>query len=146
MISLELLLFSSSNRENGYAILMAEGMVREIDIGKENLHGLEYFFTETFGFTDEQTAAIEKEIPMTQELYDSILDRCGQLGSGADRVFYRLLAEYSDFMVQYAEKLQQELNEKYPAVNIPEDHLEKHQLSWEQLCAKIRERYGEDAI
>ena len=35
--------------------------------------GLCNFLIETFKFTDEQLAAIDYQIPMTQEIYDSIL-------------------------------------------------------------------------
>ena len=39
------------------------------------------FLIETFEFTDEQLAAIDYQIPMTQEIYSSILDRCMELGA-----------------------------------------------------------------
>ena len=32
---------------------------------------------------------------MTQEIYDSILDRCMELGTAADDLFNRMLLEYS---------------------------------------------------
>ncbi|CVI65057.1 hypothetical protein NDGK_00069 [Clostridiales bacterium CHKCI001] len=48
------------------------------------------FLVETFEFIDEQTAAIDYRISMTQEIYDSILDRCMELGSSADRLSYWL--------------------------------------------------------
>ena len=38
------------------------------------------FFIEIFELTDEQLAAIDYQIPMTQEIYDSVLDRCMELG------------------------------------------------------------------
>ena len=34
------------------------------------------FIVESMEFTDEQNAAIEHVIPMTQEIYNSILDKC----------------------------------------------------------------------
>ena len=56
------------------------------------------FFIEIFEFTDEQLAAIDYQIPMTQEIYDSILDRCMELGTAEDDLFYRMLLEYPDFL------------------------------------------------
>ena len=56
------------------------------------------FFIEIFELTDEQLAAIDYQIPMTQEIYDSVLDRCMELGTAADDLFYRMLREYPDFM------------------------------------------------
>ena len=54
------------------------------------------FFIEIFEFTDEQLVAIDCQIPMTQEIYDSILDRCMELGTAADDLFNRMLLEYPD--------------------------------------------------
>lgn len=104
------------------------------------------FLVETFEFTEEQTAAIDKQIPMTQELYDSILDKCNELGSDVDSLFYRMLIEYPDFMSNYADRLEAEINEKYPDDLFPESTPEELEASWQDLCKRIREKYGEDAI
>ena len=90
------------------------------------------FFIEIFEFTDEQLAAIDCQIPMTQEIYDSILDRCMELGTAADDLFNRMLLEYPDFMSVYAQKT--------------ESSREELDAGWEDLCRRIREKYGEDAI
>ena len=39
---------------------------------------------ETFEFTDEQLEVIDYQIPMTQDIYNSVLDRCMELGTAAD--------------------------------------------------------------
>ena len=41
--------------------------------------GICNFLIETFEFTDEQLAAIDYQIPMTQEIYNSVLDYSGAL-------------------------------------------------------------------
>ena len=64
------------------------------------------FFIEIFEFTDEQLAAIDYQISMTQEIYDSVLDRCMELGTAADDLFNRMLLEYPDFMSVYAQKIE----------------------------------------
>ena len=76
------------------------------------------FFIEIFEFTDEQLVAIDCQIPMTQEIYDSILDRCMELGTAADDLFNRMLLEYPDFMSVYAQKIEDEVNEKYADIDI----------------------------
>ena len=106
--------------------------------------GLCNFLFETFEFTDEQLAAIDYQIPMIQEIYDSILDCCMELGTAADDLFSRMLLEYPDFMSVYAQKIEDEVNEKY--VDIPESSPEELDAGWEDLCRRIREKYGEDAI
>lgn len=102
------------------------------------------FFIEIFEFTDEQLAAIDYQIPMTQEIYNSVLDRCMEPGTAADDLFNRMLLEYPDFMSVYAQRIEDEVNEKY--VDIPESSLEELDAGWEDLCRRIREKYGEDAI
>lgn len=113
---------------------------------KNTKDGVWNFFVETFKFSDEQLAAIDYQIPMTQEIYDSILDRCMEIGSGADRIFYRMLLEYPDFLSVYADRIEQEVNERYTDIDFPEQTEEELQAGWEDLCRRIRERYGEDAI
>lgn len=104
------------------------------------------FFIETFEFSDEQLAAIDYQIPMTQEIYNSVLDRCMELGTVADDLFYRMLLEYPDFLSVYAQKIEDEVNEKYADIDIPESSPEELDAGWEDLCRRIREKYGEDAI
>ena len=63
-----------------------------------NKDNMRYFLVETFEFSDEQLEAIDYQITMTQELYDSILDRCMEIGADSERIFYRMLLEYPDFL------------------------------------------------
>lgn len=121
-------------------------MKRYDELNNKGKRNLEEFLTITFEFTDEQLAAIDYQIPMTQEIYDSILDRCMVLGDSVDNLFYRLLVEYPDFMTVYANRIEQEVEEKYSNIDFPESTVEDLQAGWEALCRRIRERYGEDAI
>lgn len=121
-------------------------MKRYNELNNKGKRNLEEFLTITFEFTDEQLAAIDYQIPMTQEIYDSILDRCMMLGDSVDNLFYRLLVEYPDFMTVYANRIEQEVEEKYSDIDFPESTPEELQAGWEDLCRRIRERYGEDAI
>lgn len=105
------------------------------------------FLVETFEFTEEQNAAIDHQIPMTQEIYNSILDRCNEIGSDLEPLFLRMLTEYQDFMSVYADRMEKELDEKYPDDGtFKESTPEELEKSWQDLCRRIREEYGEDAI
>lgn len=121
-------------------------MKRYDELNNKGKRNLEEFLTITFEFTDEQLAAIDYQIPMTQEIYDSILDRCMMLGDSVDNLFYRLLVEYPDFMTVYANRIEQEVEEKYSNIDFPESTVEDLQAGWEALCARIRKEYGENAI
>ena len=104
------------------------------------------FLIETFEFTDEQLAAIDYQIPMTQEIYSSILDRCMELGAAADDLFNRMLLEYPEFLAIYAQRIEGEGEEKYAGKGLPESSPEQLRFGWEVLSRRIREKYGEDAI
>lgn len=104
------------------------------------------FLVETFEFTDEQLEVLDYQIPMTQEIYNSILDRCMELEPIADDLFYRLLDEYPEYLSVYGKMIENEMKEKYGGINIPESSPEELRIGWEDLCRRIREKYGKDAI
>ena len=62
------------------------------------------------------------------------------------KLFYRLLRDYPDLTDVYGQKLEKELDEKYPDTELPEETPEERQAAWERLCARIRAEFGEDAI
>lgn len=82
-----------------------------MEFTEKELKGFKSFLMETFEFTEEQNAAIDHQIPMTQELYDSILDRCDELGPDVDPLFYRMLTEFPDFMCNYADRIMKEIGD-----------------------------------
>lgn len=100
------------------------------------------FIVESMEFTDEENAAIEHVIPMTQELFNSIIDKCNEIGSDVDPLFYRMLDEYKDFMCVYADKIEKEVED----VELPTLSEEQWEENKQKLYARIREKYGEDAI
>ena len=104
------------------------------------------FLVETFEFTDEQLEALDYQIPMTQEIYNSILDRCMELGPIADDLFYRLLDEYPEYLSVYGKMIEDEMKRKFGDIDIPESSPEELCIGWEDLCRRIREKYGKDAI
>lgn len=50
-----------------------------MEFNKEQMENLSSFLIETFAFTNEQTDAIDQQIPMKQELFESIIERCNEL-------------------------------------------------------------------
>lgn len=83
------------------------------------------FLIEIFEFTEEQLAALDYQIPMTQEVYNSILDRCIELGKVADDLFCRLLNEYPEYLSVYDQKIEDEVSRKYGEVEIPKSSLKE---------------------
>lgn len=109
---------------------------------EKELKGFWSFLVETFEFTEEQNDAIDHQIPMTQELFDSIMDRCMELGSDVDGLFLRLINEYEEFSNVYTNRILEEVK----AVKLPEWTEEEKAIQKDKLYARIRAKYGEDAI
>ena len=113
-----------------------------MEFTEKELKGFWSFVVETFEFTEEQNNAINHQIPMTQELYNSIMDKCMEIGSDVDPLFHRLLIEYQDIMAVYADRIEEEVKD----VELPEISEEEWEIQREKLYARIRAEYGEDAI
>lgn len=62
------------------------------------------FLIETFTFTEEENAALDFQIPMTQELFDSMLDKCFERSEELDPTFHKLSINFPEFLKVYEEK------------------------------------------
>lgn len=63
------------------------------------------FLTEMFLFTEEQNAAIYHQTEMTPELFDSILDRCVEIGPSATNIFNRVCADFPELADTQVERM-----------------------------------------
>lgn len=100
------------------------------------------FVREAIYLTEEENAAIEHQVPMTQELFEQCVDHCVQIGA-----YFRmtcLLNEYPEFAEEYARKIEEEVEDSN--IEIPESTPEELEARWQRFCIKVREKYGEDAI
>lgn len=52
--------------------------------------------TVLFEFTEEEDDAIHGFIPMTQEIFDSCINKCNELSPDADETYYKLIKSYPD--------------------------------------------------
>ena len=113
-----------------------------MEFTEKQLKNLWSFIVESMEFTDEENAAIEHVIPMTQELFDPIMDKCMEIGSDVDPLFLRLMKEYEEFASVYADRIFEEVKD----VELPELSEADIERNRQELYAKIRAKYGEDAI
>lgn len=100
------------------------------------------FVREAIYLTEEENAAIEHQVLMTQELFEQCVDHCTQIGA-----YFRmmcLLNEYPEFAEEYVRKIEEEIENS--GVEVPESTPEELQAGWQRFCIKVREKYGEDAI
>lgn len=82
----------------------------KIQFTEQEMKNFQSFLIETCEFTKEQIKAIDCQIQMTQDIYDSILNRCTEIGHKADHLFFRMLEEYPELLSKYAQKIQEEVN------------------------------------
>ena len=66
------------------------------------------FFRVTFALSDERTAAIDHVIPMTQELFESCLDKL--MSVDAIRSSIKLMEEYPEFTDTMTQNIMNELD------------------------------------
>lgn len=66
-----------------------------------------HFFKVLFSLTAEQMAAVDGEIPMTFELFESCCDTYSEIG--AEDELFDLLIKYPEFTQKSAEKIEKEL-------------------------------------
>ena len=113
-----------------------------MNLTDKEIKNLRAFLVETFMFTEEQTNAIDHQTPMTQELFNLIIERCSEIGTDAEQLLVRMLDEYPEFVAVYADKIFEEMGDE-PQYTLSE---EEWGIEKEKLYAKIRAEYGEDAI
>ena len=100
---------------------------------------IDRFKATIFLLDQEEVDAIGGAIPMTQELFDSILDKC--MGQRVDEFFYEMLSRYPEFLKESAKSEEAEL-EGQPAS--PDRHIsssEEDEALWQSICAKIKNAY-----
>lgn len=100
----------------------------------------EEFLILTFEFSDDELAAIDKQKPMTMELFSLCLAKCTEWG--LYKLFERLLDEYPDLTDKYVKAIEDDIKD----VILPERTPEEEEESWNRLCERIKNEYGDDLI
>lgn len=62
---------------------------------------IQRFMFSMFVFSEEETAAMGKIIPMTQEIFDSCMNKCMAAGEAADVDFDYLVEEFPEMADSY---------------------------------------------
>lgn len=75
------------------------------EFSEQELKRVWSFLVETFELTEEQLAAVDHQVPMSQELFDSILDKCEEVGSDMDRLFFCMQKEFPEFLNGRADRI-----------------------------------------
>ena len=83
--------------------------------------------------TENELKALDGQVAMTQQLFDSLCDRLSTIG--AQNEFFRLLNEYPDFLRNSEDKIEEELESSN--VELPEMTEEESKQIFEKLMEKI---------
>ena len=110
------------------------------ELSEKEKHNFEEVLILTFKFSDDELAAIDKQKPMTMELFSSCLVKCTELG--LYKLFERLLDEYPDLTDKYVKAIDVDIKD----VILPERTPEEEEESWNRLCERIKKQYGNDLI
>lgn len=110
------------------------------ELSEKEKHNFKEFLILTFEFSDDELAAIEKQKPMTMELFSSCLAKCTE--HGLYKLFERLLDEYPELSDKYVKAIEDDIKD----VVLPERTLEEEEESWNRLCERIKKEYGDDLI
>lgn len=65
---------------------------------------IQKFMFSMFAFSEDEMAAMGKIITMTQEIFDSCMDKCMEAGEAADVDFNYLIEEFPEMADKYMEK------------------------------------------
>ena len=108
------------------------------ELSEKEKHNFEEFIILTFEFSEDELAAIDKQKPMTMELFSSCLAKCTE--RGLYKLFERLLDEYPDLTDKYVKAIDDDIND----VILPKRTPEEEEESWNRLCERIKKEYCDD--
>jgi len=98
--------------------------------------GMKEFLKVTFYLNDEELKALDKQIPMTPELFDRCCDKLSEIG--AEKELLQFMLDYPEFLLYSAQKIERELSDaEYPKMT--EEEMKE---SFEKLMARIESTQG----
>lgn len=111
------------------------------NLTREQKRRLDELAIELRYLNEEQGWAIDGCIPMTQAIYDSIMERREEVGPILESVCIKLCLEYPDFAEVYTDRV-------WGPIELSDDELEEEspeekKQAWERLKERIREKYGD---
>lgn len=110
------------------------------ELSEKEKRNFEEFLILTFEFSEDELAAIDKQKPMTIEIFSSCLAKCTE--HGLYKLFERLLDEYPELSDKYIKAIEDDIKD----VALPERTPEEEEESWNRLCERIKNEYGDDLI
>lgn len=108
-------------------------------------HRLDAFLGELFYLTEEQNQALNGLIPMTQEIFDSIMAcRDGNDSEIMEALWTDVFLKYPEFALHHAQKLSEELGVPFDEEEFPQTVSAETKQSWERFRKLVKEKFGDD--
>lgn len=86
-----------------------KNMGREIDFSDPEIEKrINNMMSEIEYLSDDEWKAVNKMIPMTQTLFDSIMEKRGDIGPDLEDLSLSLSLEYGDYLINYADRKMKE--------------------------------------
>ena len=108
------------------------------ELSEKEKHNFEEFLILTFEFSEDELAVIDKQKPMTMELFSLCLAKCTE--HGLYKLFERLLDEYPELSDKYVKAIEDDIKN----VVLPERTPEEEEENWNRLYERIKKEYGDD--
>lgn len=108
------------------------------ELSNNRLDRFDEFLKATFLLDEDELKALDKQTPMTQEMFDHLCERLTEIGT--DRLAIELMLDYPDLLQKSADRIEKELG--LSDTNIEEYEMSEEEIkkSFEELMKRIREK------
>lgn len=110
-----------------------------MDVTNTKLDRFEEFLKATFLLDEDELKALDKQMPMTQEMFDHLCSRLTEIG--ADRLAIELMLDYPDLLQKSSDRIEKELG-------LSDNDYGEYEMSEEEIkesFVKLMERIENEA-
>ena len=107
-------------------------------LSNNQLDRFEEFLKTTFLLDEDELKALDKQTPMTQEMFDHLCERLTEIGT--DRLAFELMLDYPDLLQESSDRIEKELGLSdidFEEYEMSEEEIKK---SFEELMERIRKK------
>ena len=107
-------------------------------VTKTKLDKFDEFLKATFLLNEDELKALDKQTPMTQDMFEHLCERLTEIGT--DRLAIQLMLDYPDLLQKSADRIEEELG--LNDIDFEEYEMSEEEIkqSFEKLMERIREK------
>lgn len=99
---------------------------------------------EIFYLNEKQNQALDGLIPMTQDIFDSVMECLKEEDSISEKLRTEVFLKYPEFAAAHAEKLEDEIGLTDNDMEYSEAEIMETAAAWERFKVLIRKKFGDD--